>query len=410
MADTLPLPTEIDFRSAEFIANPYPYYRMLRERSPILYRPDWKITFLSRYDDINTLLRDRRLGRQFDHVFSREMAGLPPIPPAQAPFHRLNQKMLMDKEPPEHTRLKNLVLQAFTPRRVEQMRPRLMGIADGLAKQARRLGRIDLLEQFAAPLSVTIIADMLGVPTSDRARLRPWSSAIVAMYELGNASNELIARQAVQAVEEFSEYLRHLIDRNRHAPGDDLLSALIVAHDRGDHLSEDELIATCILLLNAGHEATVNALGNGFLALLRHPQQYQLLRSDMFLLNSAVEEMLRYDTPLPIFRRWVLHDLEFGGVTFRRGMEVAFLLASANRDSSRFEDAEEFKISRQDNPHLSFGSGAHYCLGAPLARAELQVALLTLLNNFEKIEIVSEPVYKKTFVFRGLQELIVDMG
>lgn len=399
---------QIDFHSSEFVQNPYPTYARLRQEAPVLWRDDWQIVFLSRYEDVNRLLRDRRLGRQFDHVMRREEVGLPPIPAAHAPFHRMNDNMLMDKEPPKHTRLKSLVQKAFTPRTVQRLEPRIRAIANELTQELRAQGGGDLLEAFAAPLSVTVIAELLGVPEADRARLRPWSADIVAMYELGGSTSSAVSQRAVQAAEAFSAYLQSLIAQRRREPQDDLLSALVQAEERGDRLSQDELIATCILILNAGHEATVNAVGNGMLALLRHPEQLRLLREQPRLVDGAVEEILRYDTPLPFFHRWVLEDLAYRGVQFKKGTKVGFLLGSANHDEERFPGAEMFDIQRQDNAHLGFGAGVHYCLGAPLARAELRVTLETLLFALPEMALEDmEPSYQPTFVFRGLRALPV---
>jgi cytochrome P450 len=269
-------------------------------------------------------------------------------------------------------------------------------------------GQMNLLEDFAVSLSVTVIADLLGIPQADRHRMRPWSADIVAMYELGNQQVGAVAEKSVRAVEEFSAYLRRLARQRRQQPEDDLISALVAVEDGGDRLSEDELIANCILLLNAGHEATVNAVGNGMLALFQHPGQMARLKADPALVSTAIEEMLRYDTPLPLFRRWVLEDMDYKGVSLKQGMEVAFLLGAANRDPARFPNPSRFDVARQDNPHLSFGTGIHYCLGAPLARVELQAAINTLLTRLPAIHLGGDDVaYHDTFVFRGLKSLPV---
>jgi cytochrome P450 len=400
----------INFLSQDFISNPYPYYDVMREKAPILFRNDWKMFFLSAFEDVNSLLRDSRLGRQFSHIMTREEAGLPPIVEAHKPFFYWRDNVLMDKEPPDHTRLKSLVLTAFTPRIVEGMRPHIYDISNQLADHIQELRYVDLLEEFAAPLSVRVISELLGVPEEDRHRLRPLSSNIVAMHELGAHSNERIARIAVKAVIEFSDYLRKLIEKRRLDPKEDLLSALIIAEESGDQLTEDELIATCIMLLNAGHEATVNALGNGILALLLHQEQLEILRQNPEFIGTAVEEMLRFDTPLPIFRRWVLQDMTYKNFYFKKGMEVAFLLGSANRDPARFIHPNQFDITRKDNPHLAFGIGIHYCLGAPLARVELQIAINTLLRRFNNIQLISDkPTQKESFGFRGLSQLPISV-
>lgn len=401
-------PMDIDFGSAAFLAEPYPYYAIMREQAPILHRPDQKLWFLSAYEDVSTLLRDSRLGRSILHVMTREEMGWPPTPEAYAPFYRMNDNSLGDMEPPSHTRIKSLTQKAFTPKTVANLRPRVKAIADSLVDTALAEGQLDALEGFAVPLSVTVIAELLGAPVADRDLMRAWSHRIVAMYELGGKDSDETARVATQAVEEFSAYLAALIEQRRAQPQADLLSALVAAEDGGERLSMDELIATSIMILNAGHEATVNVVGNGLFALISHPDQQALLRRDSSLIAPAIEEMMRYDTPLPLFRRWVLEDMQYKGVTFKRGEEIAFLLGSANHDPARFPQPEIFDITRKENPHLSFGAGIHFCLGAPLARLELQVALETLIIRLPDLRLVSEnPQYQGGFVFRGLKELVV---
>ena len=402
-----PAPHAIDFTSAAFLQDPYPYYDIMRAEVPILWRADQGMWFLTAYEDVSALLRDRRLGRQITHVVRREKLGWPPIPPAHEPFHRLNSQSLMDREPPDHTRLKSLVLKVFTPRRAEALRPQVQRVADRLLDALVERGEMNLLEDFAVPLSVTVIADLLGVPEGDRAQLRPWSAAIVAMYEITNRGDEAVAQRAVQASVEFSDYLRALIADVRRRPQPTLISDLAAVEENGEQLTEDELIATCVLILNAGHEATVNSVGNAFLALFRHPAHRALLQGDPALIPTAVEEALRYDTPLPLFRRWVLEDMTYKGHHFVQGTEVAFLLGAANRDPAVFPDPHRFDVTRTQNPHLSFGAGIHYCLGAPLARVEMQVALGTLLRRLPGLRLAGEVAYHPTFVFRGLTALPV---
>lgn len=400
--------SSFDLSSPEFFQNPYPTYDAMRAHNPILWDDDWGMWFLTAYEDVNTLLRDRRLGRQITHVASREELGWPPVPEAHEPFHRMNNNSLMDKEPPDHTRLKSLVMKVFTPRRVEGMRAHVQGIAHTLIDRVEADGRMNLLEDFAVPLSVTVIAELLGVPEADRPQLRPWSASIVAMYEISNRDDEEVARRAVQATREFSDYLRSLARARSADPQADLISDLVRVEEEGNQLSEDELISTCILILNAGHEATVNVVGNGMLALIDHPEQMARLREDHSLVPTAIEEMMRYDTPLPLFRRWVLEDMTYKGVDFEMGTEIAFLLGAANHDPAVFPNPHEFDITRTENPHLSFGAGIHYCLGAPLARLELQVAIDTLLTRLPGLRVATGEVrYHPTAVFRGLEALPV---
>ncbi len=383
--------------SPEFIADPYPYYERLRNESPILFDPDWKLWFVSTYEDVNTLLRERCLGRDMDGA---------PKPDVRTPFGKLHHNSLMEKEPPDHTRLRGLVNKAFTPARVETLRPRVTQIAHRLLDAVNWRGEMDLLADFAEPLPVMVIAELLGVPEEGRPFLRPWSHAIVAMYELSPSTED--ADRANRAVVEFSNYLKGLIDRRRTSPQDDLISALVEAEEEGNRLSEDELIATCILMLNAGHEATVNAIANGMLAFFRHPQQFDILKRSPDYLKTAVEEILRYDTPLQLFRRWVREDLEYRGKTFEKGTQLALLYAAANRDPHRFENPNHFDITRQDNPHLAFGAGIHYCVGAPLARLEMQIALQVLIERLPNLRLAKENVeVRPSYVIRGLKALPV---
>ncbi len=402
---------DIDFSKPEVVQQPYPYYAYLRASDPVKFVKTRGVWFVSRYEDVNRLLRDRRLGRQILHKHSRESLGWDAPPARYAPFYQMQDHAMMELEPPDHTRLKMLVQKAFTPKHVAGLRPRITNIAADLARHLDASRPVDLLEEFAVPLSVTVIAELLGVPVTDRPQLRPWSSDIVAMFELGGKDSDVTATRAVHAVEAFSGYLRDLIQQKKANPQNDLLSALAAVEEAGERLSEDELIATSILILNAGHEATVNVLGNGLYALFNHPDQRELLQNYPEHLPSAIEEMLRYDTPLPLFKRWVLEDFSYAGADLKVGQEVALLFGSANRDEREFEDPDRFDITRQHNPHLSFGAGIHYCLGAPLARAELQVAVQTLFDRFPKLELATDDIrYHPTFVFRGLTALPVRLG
>ncbi|MBZ0280995.1 MAG: cytochrome P450 [Anaerolineae bacterium] len=397
---------QFDPLSREFQRDPYPFYDVLRAETPILYWKDWNIWFLTSYDDVSTLLRDRRLGRTMDHVLPHESRSVKSFPDWEAPFHKLSAHSMFDKEPPEHTRLRSLVHKVFTPRRVESLRDRIQHITNKLLDTVQARGEMDILEDFAVPLPVTVIAELLGVPEADRHRLRPWSHDIVAMYELDHTEEQ--GRQAVQAAIEFSDYLREMAARRRREPQDDLITALALVEEAGDQLSEDELISTCVLLLNAGHEATVNVIGNGMLALLQRPEQMRLLAQNPGLVKTAVEEMMRFDTPLQLFRRWVLEDMEYKGYTFKQGTEFGLMFGAANRDAARFPNPHDMDITRQDNPHISFGSGVHFCLGAPLARLELQIAIETLIWRMPNLRLAGEtPEYRDTYVIRGLKALRV---
>lgn len=404
---------ELDLNHPDFIFNPYPLLAELRAQTPIFYEPRWNKLFFTRYEDIAFLLRDKRLGRSLLHLLSREELGWPPPDPRLGPFNDFQRHIMMEHEPPDHTRLRGLVSKAFTPQRVEALRLKIETIVNGLIGAVQAKGQMDLLRDFAEPLPVTVIAELLGVPAEYRSRLRPWSAAIVKLYEVTYSDEQ--AQAAVQAVTDFSNLLRDLANQRRAHPQDDLITALVQVEEAGDRLSEDELIANCIFLLNAGHEASVNGATGGMLALFRNPDQLALLkaaalRGDSAIFKTAIEELLRYDTPLPLFERWVMHDLEYKGIPLKRGMEVALLYAAGNRDPQRFVHADQLDVTRADNPHLTFGLGTHYCLGAPLARLELQVALVTLLRRLPALCLAIpeyEVQYNSGFVIRGLKGLPV---
>ncbi|MFI8218274.1 cytochrome P450 [Streptomyces sp. NPDC085932] len=391
-----------------FLADPYPAYAELRAQGRVHWFEPTGQWLVPHHADVSALLRDRRLGRTYQHRFTHEEFGRTPPPPEHEPFHTLNDHGMLDLEPPDHTRIRRLVSKAFTPRTVERLKPYVRGLADELAAALVERGGGDLLKDVAEPLPVAVIAEMLGIPESDRAPLRPWSAEICGMYEL-NPSQETAAR-AVRASVEFSDYLRELIAARRKEPGEDLVSGLIAAHDEGDRLTEQEMISTCVLLLNAGHEATVNATVNGWYALFRNPAQLERLRADHSLVPSAIEELMRYDTPLQLFERWVLEEIEIGGTTIPRGAEIALLFGSANHDPEVFADPGRLDLARADNPHISFSAGIHYCIGAPLARIELAASMEALLEKAPTLRLATEPDRKPNFVIRGLEGLSVEVG
>ncbi|GGR10026.1 cytochrome P450 [Streptomyces netropsis] len=397
--------TGFDPWSRRFVADPYPGYARLRTAGRVHWFEPSRQWLVPHYEDVRALLRDRRLGRTYLHRFSHEEFGRTAPPAAHEPFHVLNGNGLLDLEPPDHTRIRRLVSKAFTPRTVEDLMPVVARLAGGLVDELLAEGGGDLISAVAEPLPVAVIAEMLGIPEADRKLLRPWSAAICGMYELN--PDEEKARNAVRASLDFSAYLRQLIADRRARPGDDLITALVHAHDEGDRLTEQEMVSTCVLLLNAGHEATVNTTGNGWWALFRHPDQLAALRADPGLLPAAVEELMRYDTPLQLFERWVLEDIEIAGTVIPRGSEVALLFGSANRDPARFPDPDRLDVTRADNPHLSLGAGIHYCLGAPLARLELVASFGELLRRAPRLRLTTEPEWKPGFVIRGLRELLV---
>ena len=398
---------EAGFRPADlsFIANPYPVYARLRDHAPVLYDEATDHWLISRYGDVNALLRDRRFGRTYLHVAGHAEMGRPEDPPELEPFWHLIRDGILDMEPPDHTRVRRLVSKAFTPRMVESLRPKIQAIVDRLVDGVQGIGEFDLIARLAEPLPVEVIAEMLGIPPADRHLLRPWSAEICLLYEL-NPSEEY-GRRAVKASVDFSAYLRGLARERRRTPGDDLISALTQVLDDGERLTEDELVGTCVLLLNAGHEATVNVTGNGWWSLFRNPAQLARLREDPSLVPVAVEELMRFDTPLQMFERWVLEDVELHGVRIPRGAELGLLFGSANHDPSVFDRPHELDLGREPNPHVTFGAGIHFCLGAPLARLEGQTAFRALLRRLPEPRLDGEPRWRQTLTLRGLQSLPV---
>ncbi|MFG2641243.1 cytochrome P450 [Streptomyces sp. NPDC048370] len=392
--------------SPAFIADPYPAYAELRAAGRAHWYGPTRQWLIPHHEDVSALLRDRRLGRTYTHRFTHEEFGRTAPPAAHEPFHTLNDHGLLDLEAGDHTRIRRLVSKAFTPRTVENLAPTVRRLAAELVGGLVERGGGDLLADVAEPLPVAVIAEMLGVPEEDEERrmLRPWSADICGMFEL-NPSEET-ARRAVRASLDFSAYLRELIGRRRKDPGEDLISGLVGVEE----LTEQEMISTCVLLLNAGHEATVNTTVNGWWTLLRHPEQLAALRADPAgLLSTAVEEILRYDTPLQMFERWVLDDIELGDVRIPRGSEVALLFGSANRDPARFTDPDVLDLARAENPHITFGAGIHYCLGAPLARMELTALFAELLTSAPTLRLAAEPEWNPGYVIRGVPELLVEL-
>ena len=382
-----------DPRDPTLIADPYPVFDELRTAARPLWHEGLGMWLAFRHADADAVLRHRRAGRIF-----RDREPLADF----AVFNRLHRDSILDSEPPQHTRLRRLVQAAFARGHVQRLRAPVQRIAGQLVDDLAGRRECDLLADFAGPMPVAVIAELLGVPEPDRHLLRPWSNAMVKMYEYDRPPE--LEAAARRACDEFDSYLRWLAARRRADPRDDLVSGLVDAEE----LSEDELVANCVLLLNAGHEASVNTLGNGLFGLFRHPGELTRLRADPDrLAPAAVEEMIRYDAPLQLFERTAYEDVDVGGVTVRSGQKIAALLGAANRDPAVFADPGTFDAGRDPNPHLGFGGGIHFCLGAPLARLELSVSLLTLLHRLPALELAEEPTYQPNFVIRGLKSLRV---
>lgn len=386
----------LDLTDAAFVTDPYPTFAQLRHETPVLWHEPTGQYLALTYALSNAVLRDRRFGRVWRDKVPAERF---------APFNNLHRNQMMETEPPDHTRLRSLVAKAFARGHVERLRPRVQQLADELLDRVADRDEFDLIEDFAEPLPVAVIAELLGVPEADRHLLRPWSQSIVKMYEYGRTTQ--IEDDAIDSAAAFADYMRGLAAARRAEPQDDLVSHLALAEERGQTLSPDELVASAILLLNAGHEASVNAFGNGVVTLLDHPDQLARLRDDESLVPTALEEMIRFDAPLQLFERTAIEDMQVGEVTVRAGERVAALLGSANRDPAAFDDADVFDITRAPNHHIGFGAGLHHCLGAPLARMELQISLPTLLRRFPRLAPAGEPVRRPTFVLRGYQRVPV---
>ena len=383
---------ELDLAHPAFVDDPYPALAELRAAGPLVWHEHTQQWLAVSYAAANGLLRDRRFGRLWK---DKEPAD------EFEPFNALHRNQMMENEPPAHTRLGSLVAKAFARGHVERLRPRVQARATALL-DAVDPSSFDLIADYAEPLPVAVIADLLGVPESDHHLLRPWSAGIVAMYEYDRGPD--VGPAAVTAAAQFAAYMRDLADARRREPRDDLVSHLVAAEDDGQRLTGEELVASAILLLNAGHEASVNAFGNGIVALLGDEAQLAVVRAgldDADLVAGAIEEMIRYDAPLQLFERTAKEDVVLGDVAMPAGTKVAALLGSANRDPEQFAAADVLDVTRRPNPHIGFGAGLHHCLGAPLARMELQITLPTLLRRLPALHLTADPVRRPTFVLRG---------
>jgi cytochrome P450 len=390
----------LDLADPAVVADPYPAFAHAREVAPVQWHEGLDLWLAFTHAESNAVLRDRRLGRIWRDKDPAERF---------ESFNLIHRNAILEMEPPHHTRLRRLISTAFARGHVERLRPWVEELAgrlvDELLEESAGGRPVDLLTM-AEQLPVAVIAELLGVPEADRPLLRPWSNAIVKMYEYDRTREREEA--AERAADEFVTYLRALAADRRRNPGDDLVSSLVSVRDaEGDRLTEDELVTTCILLLNAGHEATVNVTGNGTLALLRHPDELARLRADRSLLPTAIEELMRFDSPLQLFERTATEDVEVGGVVVAEGQKIAALLGAANHDPAVFDRPEVLDLGRAENPHVSFGAGVHFCIGAPLARVELQATFGALLDRTSSLELGGEPVRRPEFVIRGLAELPV---
>jgi cytochrome P450 len=378
----------------------------------VFFDPHWDVTFFARHSDVSGILRDRRFGRDVrsrvppDEIDPDVLARTYPADiPTWTAYVR---DSFIDLEPPAHTRIRRLVQWAFTRSTSETYRPRLEEVAARAITEAGERGSMEAIGDFATPIPLTMIAELLGIPPADQPTLVEWSHAMVRPFDVDCPPSDRVA--AEQATRDFVGYLSRLAAERRSHPGTDLLSDLIGAEIEGDRLSEQEVVATAILTLNAGHEATVQAIGNGLLALATHPDEFARLQRDPDVVVSAAGEILRYDTPLQMFERWVLEDVEWNGTPLRRGTKVGLFFGSANRDETVFENAHRFDIARDSRAHLAFGAGIHHCVGAPLAKLELEVAMAAVAK-LPRLELAQEELDRvPSLVFRGVKESRLDVA
>lgn len=396
-----------------FLDNPYLTYARLREESPVFFDEGWELTFVGRHETVTSILKNREgFGRDFRHRLSVD--GVDPdlyrriYPPQWPTWTRYIRESFIDLEPPRHTRLRRLVSKAFTRRSSEAFRPRLEEAADRILDQVLKKGSMEAISQFAAPIPVAMIAELMGIPGDDHAKLLDWSHAIVKVFDQNVTEAEGLA--ADRATNDFVEYLESLLEQRRGHRGDDLISAMLEVEESGDTLTDEEIVGTSILTLNAGHEATVHAIGNGLLALATSPDQYRSLHQGEVSISSAVDELLRFDSPLQMFERWVLEDTELEGHRLAAGSKVGLLFGSANHDPQVFgPGADLLELSRTPNPHVSYGAGLHFCVGAPLATVELEAAFARLAKRVRGIELEEESDRIRSLVFRGVETLVLGL-
>ena len=391
-----------------FRIDPYSVYARLRSESPV-HQSAFGAWVFSRYADCVAILRDPRSssdGRNSEAYENAIEQGL-----LNSDELEMSSQSFLFLDPPDHTRLRGLVSKTFTPKVVEGLRLHIQSLVDGLLDKVAEKGSLEVIEDLAYPLPVNVICEMLGVPPEDHVTFREWSREAARSLDPEEALPPDVVELRKKTFDSFRGYFSTLIDQRRKEPKEDLISALIAAEEAGDKLTEGELLSTSILLLVAGHETTVNLIGNGMLALLRHPDQLEKLRDDPSLASSAIEELLRYDPPVQLTGRTALEDMEIGGATIRKGQQMVLLLASANRDPDQFPDPDRIDIARKDNRHMAFGFGVHSCLGAPLARIEGEIAISSLLRRFRGLALRTEaPEYKENIVLRGLQSLPVSFS
>ncbi|PZM16858.1 cytochrome P450 [Rhizobium tubonense] len=393
----------LDASNPAFYSNPNAVYAALHAHCPTFYWEQQKQWYFTGYDHVNGLLRDRRFGRQILHIATREELGMAEPLPHLKNFDLAERHSLLEIEPPEHTRLRTLVNRAFVSRHVEKMKPEIAELANRLIDEFQHKGQVELLSAFADVIPVTMISRMIGIPEEMGPQLLKWSHSYVRMYMFGRTRHDEDA--ADQAAAEFADYVKTVIRERRANPRDDLLTHMITTERRGQYLTDEELVSTTIVLLNAGHEATVHQIGNSVRAILESGHSPEDIFKDDAATERAVGETLRICAPVHIFQRWALEPAEIDGVSFQRGDKVAMILAAANLDPTKFSDPLAFKPDRQEAPNLSFGAGIHFCIGAPLARLELNIALPILFRRLPGLKLSRAPEVKDVYHFHGLNKL-----
>jgi cytochrome P450 len=394
-----------DPRDPAFFQNPYAFYDRLHADNPAFFWDQYGHWCFAGFKDVSALLRDKRFGREILHVATREELGMPAPKPHTAAFDLTEKHSLLNLEPPGHTRLRTLVNRAFVSRHVEQLRPRIIRLANEMIDGFEGEDSVDLIRAFAAPIPAIIIAEMIGLPAESAPQLLNWSNRMVQMYMFG--VNEATERDANQASQDFMDFVAEAIAERRKRPTEDLLSHMLTSDRDGDRLSDEEVMSTAILLLNAGHEATVHTTGNGVKSILESGIDPVTLFASDAQTEATVEECLRFDAPLHMFTRYALSDLEYDGLQLRKGDVIGLMLGAANRDPRRFANANTFDPFRSDGANVSFGAGIHFCIGAPLARIELQVAFSELFRRLPKLRLAEAPSYNDVYHFHGLERLMV---
>ncbi|MDJ0925308.1 MAG: cytochrome P450 [Acidimicrobiia bacterium] len=393
-----------DLTDRRFIQDPYPVLNAMRERAPVIHDENSNLWLVTRHEDVRACLRDRRLGRVYDHLATTEEIGARPQDPRWAPFWQVERYSLLELEPPDHTRLRRLVSKAFTVRAVEAMRAPAEELARQLLHEIADRDEIDLLADFAQPYSIGIITSLLGIADADHGQLLDWSHQMVKMYELDTSDAQ--AQAAADAAAAFDAFVRTVIEAHRTRPRGGLVGELVHAEVDGERLTDEEIVSTVIVLLNAGHEATVNTMGNGIVGLMKSRANWERLVDGSIATSVAVEEMIRWDAPLQLFERWVLSDdVTVAGTQLAFGDKIGMLFGSANRDPRAFDDPDTFRADRNATHHIGFGGGTHHCLGAPLARLELDVALAALIDCCPDLELTADPVRQDAFTIHGYESV-----